>query len=165
MPGLPDAPDPLDYADGMPSQPGHNSALEGLLSGGAPSSGAEPSSVGGDRSLNQQQQQQQGPPGSGAGPRIDPASTASDLSSVQELLAEVEGGAHQGLIEILKGHTFVGMVGFAGVRGASGGGAPGPDPNTEVAHLRGHGGWWWVGGGKGSGRGLGVVDTGGGDWR
>ena len=114
VPGLPDALDPLDYADGLPSQPGHNSALEGLLSGGAPSSGAEPSSVGGDRSLNQQQQQQQGPPGSGAGPRIDPASTASDLSSVQELLAEVESGAHQGLIEILRGHTFVGMVGGGG---------------------------------------------------
>ena len=102
----------------MPSQPGgHHSALEGLLSGGAPSSGAEPSSVGGDGILGTQQQR--GPPGSGAGPRIDPASTASDLSSVQELLAEVEGGAHQGLVEILRGHTFVGMVG-GGVRGAVG---------------------------------------------
>lgn len=109
VPGLPDAPDPLDYADGVPSQPGHG-ALEGLLAAGVPSGSGDPS-AGGGGSLNQQRG---GPPGSGAGPRIDPATTASDLSSVQELLAEVEGGAHQGLIEILRGHTFVGMVSRGG---------------------------------------------------
>ena len=41
---------------------------------------------------------------------IDPSATLSELSSVQELLQEVEDSAHQGLLDILKGHTFVGMV-------------------------------------------------------
>ena len=41
---------------------------------------------------------------------LDPTVTLSDLDSIQELLAEVEAGAHRGLIEIFRGHTFVGMV-------------------------------------------------------
>lgn len=53
---------------------------------------------------------------------IDPSATLSELSSVQELLQEVEDSAHQGLLDILKGHTFVGMVRRAVREGGWGGG-------------------------------------------
>jgi hypothetical protein len=42
-------------------------------------------------------------------PRRGPA-VASALSSVRALVAEVDAAAHEGLVELMREHTFVGMV-------------------------------------------------------
>lgn len=42
-----------------------------------------------------------------------PGPLASELDSVAELMLEVEGAEHAGLVRILREHTFVGMVGAA----------------------------------------------------
>ena len=99
-----EAPDPLDYAEGLPPQP--QPCLGGLVVGsagavggdGRPSDAAEGGGRAGGRGAAGQQNVQ------------DPAVTLSDLDSIRELLTEEEAGAHHGLIEIFRGHTFVGMV-------------------------------------------------------
>lgn len=98
-----EAPDPLDYVDGIPAALGGNGAPEASARGGHAEadrpSGAK--GVPGSRSRS----------GSAVPWSTDPTVTVCDLDSVRELLGEVEADAHRGLIEILRGHTFVGMVG------------------------------------------------------
>ena len=102
-----EAPDLLDYADRLPGVRQPQTALGGLLAGDGEAGGGR---------LKASEREGGGGGGSGrvgaaaSQPPQDPTVTLSDLGSIQELLTEVEEGAHRGLIEIFKGHTFVGMA-------------------------------------------------------